>query len=98
MSHYAPGDRVIYHKPKNSNCPGPRAKKVWANPRGEDYSYFVDKYWVVEKIEESRVTLRTRTGKLNVVEVDDEHLRHAKWWEKWFYQDRFPTEQSDERA
>jgi hypothetical protein len=65
---------------------------VWANPRGENYVYVVDKYWIVDKVDGEELTLLTRTGKANVVKADDENLRRAKWWEKFFLKERFPDD------
>lgn len=88
---FSPGDPVIYRKFKYSSTPGPRAKDVDPAPRGEDYTYSIDKFWVVvELCSENRVLLETRRGKQHVVELTDPNLRHARWWEKIFYRDRFP--------
>ena len=31
------GDKIVYHKPKSSFCPGPRAKQVYPLEHGEEY-------------------------------------------------------------
>ncbi|MBI2479939.1 MAG: hypothetical protein HYV60_15295 [Planctomycetia bacterium] len=85
------GDPVIYRKFKHSSTPGPRAKGVDPAPRGEDYTYSIDKFWVVAELrEENHVLLETRRGKQHVVASTDPNLRHARWWEKLIYRDRFP--------
>jgi hypothetical protein len=85
-----PGDWVIYRKQKHSAAPGPRAKVVGAAPQGETYVYFVDKFWVVKQtLDDNRVLLVTRTGKEHTVSLADPKLRLARWWERWFYRQRF---------
>ncbi len=90
---YQFGDLVIYRKPKISTHPGPRAKNIHPTPHGDDYIYQVDKYWLVLEIQETGdgLTVLTRTGKRHFVSTDDPNLRHANWWERWLYQNRFPS-------
>lgn len=88
---YKPGDRVVYQMSKRSTHPGPRARDIFPAPRGESYSYVVEKYWVVEDVIDSgRVVLKTRKGKTHIVPVNDFRLRPANWWEKFFHNARFP--------
>jgi hypothetical protein len=85
-----PGDWVIYRKQKHSASPGPRAKDVAAAPRGETYSYVVDKHWVVkQRLDDERVLLVTRTGKEHEVAVTDPNLSSVGWWQRIFYRERF---------
>ena len=84
------GDLVIYRKTKHSASPGPRAQKVEPAPHGEDYSYLVEKFWVVAEADEETVLLRTRRGKEHRLSANNPNLRHARWWERWFYRNRFP--------
>ena len=44
------GDCVVYRKTKHSTHPGPRARSINPNPNGDEYTYLVDKYWVVEDV------------------------------------------------
>jgi hypothetical protein len=84
------GDWVIYRKTKFSTHPGPRAENVNPARYGDDYSYTVDKFWVVIAVrDDGRLLLRTRRGKEHVVKPDDPNLRKANWWERWRYKDRF---------
>lgn len=85
-----PGDWVIYRKQKSSVSPGPRAENVVPAPNGEDYTYTVQKYWVVQEVlDDGRLRLATRRGKQHVVAPDDVRLRPARWWEKWLLAARF---------
>lgn len=85
------GDKVIYLKEKHSTSPGPRAQDVSPAPKGETYSYLVEKYWIVQEVQDDgTIILLTRTGKQHAVQPDDLHLRHAKWWERWWHRRRFP--------
>lgn len=91
MHVYKPGDWVIYRKQKHSSSPGPRAREISPEPRGEEYSYLVDKFWVVVQVESEEVTLVTRRGKRHHVRAGDPRLRVANWWEKLFYRHKFPS-------
>lgn len=35
--------------------------------------------------------VRTRRGKRHVLRTDDPALRPARWWERWFWGNRFPA-------
>ena len=88
---YRPGDPVIFRVTKQSTDPGPRAVDVHPAAAGETYSYQVDKYWTVSDVlPDGQLNLVTRRGKQRSVSVLDFRLRHARWWEKWIYRDRFP--------
>jgi len=91
---YKPGDWVIYSKPKRSTRPGPRAKEVMPSQRGEDYSYFVDKFWLVVESQGDEVVVQTRRGKQHVLAVGNRNLRHARWWDRIVHRHRFPVETS----
>ena len=85
------GDLVIYRKYKHRASPGPRAKEVEPEPKGEEYSYCVDKFWIVTDVNQREVILATRRGKQHVVDIEDPNLRPARWWERILFRDRFPT-------
>lgn len=73
-----PGDWVVYRKSKQGPAPGPRAQHVTAAPKGDDYAYVVDKYWIVEDVaSDQTVLLRTRRGKIHRVSLEDPALRKA---------------------
>jgi hypothetical protein len=88
----AVGDRIVYRKTKFSQQPGARAHHISASDKGENYSYLVDKYWVVTNVlEDGRLVAKTRRGKLNYVRRDDPNLRKAKLIESLFRRDLFPA-------
>ena len=89
-------DWVVYTREKYSLSPGRRAKNISPSPHGEMYSYQVDKYWVVRQTLPNAVVLETRTGKQHQLCITDRRLRHATWWERFFYSDRFPRRNSSE--
>lgn len=94
---YKPGEWVIYRKYKHSTSPGPRARDIHPEPKGEGYTYEVDKFWVVvETREDDKVLLKTRRGKVQVIDCDDPLLRRVKWWERLLYRNRFPRFEADE--
>jgi hypothetical protein len=87
---FAPGDRVIFRRTKFTRHPGPRARAIEATAHGDNYNYFIDKFWIVEQVlEDGTLSLRTRRGKTHVVRADDLNLRHATFWERLKYRARF---------
>lgn len=92
MQHYKPGALVVYRMPKISTHPGPRAKGIAPAPKGETYSYEVDKYWVVaDSLSNGALRILTRRGKEHTVDSHDPRLRLARWWERIFFRSRFPS-------
>lgn len=87
---FKPGDFVVYKKTKHSRQPGPRAENIRPERRGDDYTYQVDKYWVVSDVQpDGSVVLKTRQGKENVRDARDPMLRPARWWERMLLAGRF---------
>lgn len=92
LREWKPGDWAIYRKQKTSTTPGPRAANVRPSEKGDEYRYWVDKYWIVESVLESgELQLCTRRGKRNVVSVDDPFLRPPGWWERLLFRRRFTS-------
>ncbi|MEY3172370.1 MAG: hypothetical protein RLZZ436_283 [Planctomycetota bacterium] len=102
QSAYQPGDLVVYTVSKQGLHPGPGARDIQPVPNGEDYTYVVDKYWMVQQLaDEGRVIIVTRRGKTREVSAADPLLRKANWWQRLRYRDRFPasevvTEESEQ--
>jgi hypothetical protein len=88
---YQRGCAVVYRADKHSQRPGPRAQDIMPTSYGETYRYQVDKFWVVEEVyDDGTLMARTRRGKMHRLQLSDPHLRHATWWERWWYGRRFP--------
>ncbi|MHC4879084.1 MAG: hypothetical protein ACYTGL_21740 [Planctomycetota bacterium] len=84
------GDWVVFRRTKFSKFPGKRAHDVAPQPRGESYTYVVDKLWVVADIDDAgKLVLVTRRGKRHSVSPSNGNLRPAAWWEKLKYRRRF---------
>lgn len=89
-SQFVPGDWVIFQKTKFSTHPGPRAKNIHPARLGDQYTYTVEKFWVVEEVrEDGTLLLKTRTGKTNVLPESDRRLRKPNFWERRKYRNRF---------
>lgn len=89
---YSPGDPVVYRVVKRSPAPGPRAESIQPASKGDEYVYQVDKYWVVQRVQDDgKLVLRTRRGKRHVIDPTDPHLRHANFAERLLSSWRFPT-------
>lgn len=94
------GDWVIYRKQKSSATPGPRAEKLAPAAKGETYHYVVEKYWIVDQVQEDgAVQIRTRKGKHHTVSPDDPRLYKPNWWQRWLLASRFrAVEQSGSKS
>ena len=93
---YQPGDWVIYRKTKHSDHPGPRAQKILPASHGDEYTYLVDKFWVVTDVsDDGQIAIRTRRGKQHRVDADDFNLRKASLWERLWYRNRFESVESN---
>jgi hypothetical protein len=91
---YRIGDPVVYRRTKHSTSPGPRAEEIDAAPKGDIYSYMVDKYWIVNDVlADGTIEVRTRRGKTRHIDREDACLRHASLIERIFKADRFPAAQ-----
>jgi hypothetical protein len=89
---FQPGDYVIYRKPKFSVHPGPHARSIDPAPKGDYYSYWVDKFWRVVAVESNdQIVICTRRGKQHTLPAADPALRRAWWWERILFRSRFPT-------
>ncbi|QDU96276.1 hypothetical protein [Lignipirellula cremea] len=96
---YEVGDWVIYRVTKYSRHPGPRAKKITPTRQGDDYSYLVDKFWIVAEVREGGdLLLRTRRGKTREIAAEDPQLRRARFWERWLFASKFPALEDNEPA
>jgi hypothetical protein len=85
------GDPVIYTVRKVSSHPGRRAHDVDPAPRGELYTYLVDKLWVIaELLDNGQVVVLTRRGKRHVIALADPALRRPTLWERLRLRARFP--------
>ena len=80
---FRPGDVVVCRKTKYSTRPGPRARNVFPCPRGDGYTYSVDKFWIVAVVnEDGTLLVATRRGKTHLVDPLSTSLRHANLWER----------------
>lgn len=87
---FKPGDRVVYRKPKRSSSPGSRAQNISPSRFGEDYTYVVEKHWIVVAATGDKITVQTRTGKQHELDANSGCLRHARLWDILFHHRRFP--------
>jgi hypothetical protein len=87
---FRPGDLVVYRKTKHSTHPAPRAANIQPAPNGDDYSYTIDKFWIVEHVlDDGTIVAATRRGKRNRLKPDDPMLRHANLLQKFLFRNRF---------
>lgn len=88
---FQPGDLVIYRKTKHAPKPGPRATSISPAANGDNYSYNVDKFWVVADVgDRGELILQTRRGKTHTARPDDPNLRHAGIITRLLHSHRFP--------
>jgi hypothetical protein len=91
MAQFRVGDPIVYHKPKCSFSPGPRAKQVYPLEHGEAYHYVVDKFWKVARVNnDGTLDVVTRTGKQHRLEASDPNISKAHLFQHFLYRKRFP--------
>jgi hypothetical protein len=87
------GEKVVFAKEKHSGRPGHRAQDVSASAKGDNYSYIVEKYWVILEVrEDGNLLLATRRGKKHELPADHPNLRPASFFERFLLRRRFPTD------
>lgn len=85
------GDPIVYHKPKSSTSPGPRARQIYPLEHGEHYHYVVDKFWKVSSVnDDGTIVAVTRTGKTHILTSDDPNIRKPHPIKHLRYRNRFP--------
>ncbi len=90
QSNWKSGDWAIYRKSKQGANPGRRAAQVIASPKGENYRYVVDKFWIVDEVlEDGRVRLVTARGKVHTIESNDPNLRRPGFLQRFLWRERF---------
>ena len=90
MIQFRVGDKIVYHKPKSSFCPGPTAKQVYPLEHGEEYHYVVDKFWKVACVnDDGALDVVTRTGKKHRLEASDPNIKKARLLQYFLYRKRF---------
>ena len=83
------GDWAVYRKSKRSTTPGPRATSVKACRKGENYTYIVDKFWIVDStLPGGRLMLRTARGKTHIIDANDPNLRKPGWLRRLLWRGR----------
>ena len=83
------GDRVVYCLTKYKAHPGRHACNVHPAAHGDDYSYYVEKFWVVfDVLPDGRLLRHTPRRKSHLVNASDPNLRHATWLERIRCRDR----------
>jgi hypothetical protein len=83
------GDKVIYRKHRCKDKLSKNAINIRPSLKGESYSYDVDKFCKVKKVEDGIVTIVTRKGKEREIEVGSKDLRKANWLQRLIYRNRF---------
>lgn len=85
-------DRIVYRKTKSSVHPGQNARLVAPASNGDEYSYCVNKFWVVVSVSADGTLLaKTRRGKLHRLNPNDPNLRHPTLLELLLDWSRFPS-------
>lgn len=92
MVRFRVGDPIVYHKPKSSVSPGPRAKDIYPLANGEQYHYVVDKFWKVTSVNgDGTIEVVTRTGKKHILPANDPNISKAHAFQQFLYRKRFPN-------
>ena len=93
------GDLVIYRQRKFGRQPALHARNIAPSPNGDDYSFTVEKYWVVSEVrDDGTLVAMSRTGKLRVLAQNDPLLTRATWMQRLLYRSRFPGVDGSSKA
>lgn len=89
---FEPGELVVYRRTEVGSQPAPKARQISPAPSGEGYSYCVDKYWQVQRLNpDGTLLVRTRSGGEHTVRADDPNLRKANFIERLLITGSFNT-------
>ena len=91
---FRPGDRVIFSMPRHGANPGIGAKDIRPERRGEGYRYIVQDFWIVANTDGAQVEVKTRQGRIHILDAADARMHIASWWQRLIYHLRFPKPQS----
>ena len=91
---FRPGDRVIFSMPRHGANPGIGAKDIRPERRGEGYRYIVQDFWIVANTDGAQVEVKTRQGRIHILDAADARMHIASWWQRLIYHHRFPKPQS----
>lgn len=92
MRSYERGDWVVYRKTKQKNRPARRARNIHPAPKGDTYTYDIDKYCRVVGCDPAgQLILLTRRSGYVTIAPTDSRLRRAAWWERLFRARLFPS-------
>jgi len=82
---------VIHHQPVASSHPGPEARDVRPTEQGELYTYVVDHFWRIARLNSDgtldAVSLNAHRHRLRQT---DPALEKAGWWRRTFHRRLFP--------
>ena len=97
------GDLVIYRERKFGRQPAPHARNIAPSPKGDDYSYTVEKYLVVSEVsDDGTVIVTSASGTQLTISRDHPLLVRATWIQRLLYRSRFNKQpeirDSDRRA
>ncbi|MGD0463578.1 MAG: hypothetical protein ABSB74_13920 [Tepidisphaeraceae bacterium] len=81
---------MIFSLPTRGTHPGLGAKDVRPERHGEGYLYIIDKFWVVAQTRDKQVVVKTRKGRIHLLDTADPRLHVASWWQRLIYRHRFP--------
>ena len=87
---FKPGDRIVVCRRKHKSNPSRRAEGIQPSANGDDYCYYVRKFWVVaEVLNDGRLLCRTPRGKKHVINADDPSIWHAGLLDRIIHRNRF---------
>jgi len=91
MSRWSVNDWVIYHQPEFSTHPVPEARDVQPSERGDLYSYVVDHFWRVVRVNpDGTLEAVGRSGRVHRIHQADPKLEKAGWWARVTHRRFFP--------
>jgi hypothetical protein len=83
--HYTVNDWVVYHESEFSTHPTPEAHDVRPAEHGELYSYVVDRFLRVVRVNpDGTIDAVSASGRAHHVAISDPQLEKVGWWNRLF--------------
>lgn len=90
MTKFKKGDWVVYRKQKRGAIPTKRAINIHPFEKGEQYSYQIEKFWVVQDVlPDDKVILCTIKGNKKTVNTKDPGLYKASLLQRFFLRNKY---------
>jgi hypothetical protein len=80
MKRISINDWILYHDQESSDHPEPGARDISPAPRGDAYSYLIDRLWRVKRVNpDGSIEATGPKGHVHHLDAHDPHIEKAGW-------------------